>query len=112
MEGRRVVFWPASNRDAHAEMYRAAGMAMAAGAGQLLMVDQEGRALSERGAASSPLDLDDILGALGRASILPGLQDAADSDTASDDPPEPHPDADEDTADAMQGIEEIPGAPK
>ena len=105
VEGRSVVFWPASNRDAHAEMYRAAGMAMAAGAGQLLMVDQEGRALSERGATSSPLDLDDILGALGRASILPGLQDAADSDTASDGPPESHPDADE--ADAMGGIEEI-----
>ena len=107
VEGRRVVFWPARTRDAHAEMYRAAGMAMAAGAGQLLMVDPKGRALGEGSDASSPPDLDDILGALGRASILPGLQDAADSDTASDGPPESHPDADEDAAAAMQGIEEI-----
>ena len=107
VEGRRIVFWPAHTRDAHAEMYRAAGMAVAAGARQLLLVDPKVPALSEDGAASSPLDLDDILAALGRASILPGLQDAADSDTAYDRTPEPHPDVDVDTAAAMQGIEEI-----
>ena len=107
VQGRRVVFWPASNRDAHAEMYRAAGMALTAGAGQLLMVDPKGRALGEGGDASSPPDLDDILGTLARASTLPGLQDAADGDTASDDPPEPHPDAVVDTSAGLQGINEI-----
>ena len=105
VEGTRMVFWPAPTREAHAEMYRAAGKALVAGATQLLMVDPKGRALSEDGVASSPPDLDDILGTLARASTLPALQDAADGDTASDDPPEPHPDAD--AADAMQGIKEI-----
>ena len=105
VEGRRVFFWPAPTREAHAEMYRAAGKALAAGATQLLMVDPKGRALGVGGDASSTPDLDDILAALDRASPLPALQDAADGDTASDDPPEPHPDAD--AADAMQGIEEI-----
>ena len=105
VEGRRVFFWPAPTREAHAEMYRAAGKALAAGATQLLMVDPKGRALGVGGDASSTPDLDDILAALDRASPLPALQDAADGDTASDDPPEPHPDAD--AADAMQGIKEI-----
>ena len=107
VEGRRVFFWPAPTREAHAEMYRAAGKALAAGATQLLMVDPKGRALGVGGDASSTPDLDDILAALDRASPLPALQDAADGGTACDDPPEPHPDAVVDTSAGLQGIEEI-----
>ena len=104
VEGRRVLLWPAPNLEA--EMFRAAGMALAAGAAQMLMVDPGAPGLSEAG-DTSPLDLNDVLAALGRARALPWPQGADERDTAHDDTPGPHPDAIMDTTAEVDGIEEI-----
>ncbi len=107
VEGRRIVFWPDHTTRALAEMYRAAGMALAAGAAQMLVVDPGAPGLNEAGDAS-PLDLNDVLAALGRARVLPWPQDAADSDAPPGGTPEPTPDVDAYAAAGMPGADETP----
>ena len=84
VHGRRVAFWPTQTVEAHAEMYRAAAMATAAGAAGLLMVDPRGAGMSEGEDAVSLSDRSTIMAVLGSMRVLPGY--GADTETPTGTP--------------------------
>ena len=105
---RRVLFWPAHRTAAYAEMYHAAGMATAAGATGLLMVDTRSTGLDEGDNASALSGLDEVIAVLGRIRVLPGLHDDdADSDLSPDGAVDPDAEMGTDTAAEIPDMEEM-----